>query len=162
CKHKVQGAQKKHVAVQGLEKEPKLQHAPLPTRRLCRHEARKTSARTAVGLAGLLTEAKPYQILRYEPPKAKSVPWLPRTINVRSTNMKDKTGAKRHKKGTKDSSCQPEVQTTSSQRPKDKKIEDGDKRPSYSTDRMEKRNERNVKQARGSLDRSNEQRWLAR
>ncbi|MBA0781627.1 hypothetical protein Gotri_002533, partial [Gossypium trilobum] len=129
-----------------------LQHAPLPTRRLCRHEARKTSARTAVGLAGLLTEAKPYQLLRYEPPKAKPVPWLPRTINVRSTNMKDKTGAKRH----------PEVQTTSSQRPKDKKIEDGDKRPSYSTDRMEKRNERNIKQARGSLDRSNEQRWLAR
>ncbi|PPD79197.1 hypothetical protein GOBAR_DD23880 [Gossypium barbadense] len=66
------------------------------------------------------------------------------------------------KKGTKDSSWQPEVQTTSSQRPKDKKIEDGDKRPSYSTDRMEKRTERNIKQARGSLDRSNEQRWLAR
>nr|KJB76399.1 hypothetical protein B456_012G086700 [Gossypium raimondii] len=65
-------------------------------RRLCRHEARKTSARTALGLAGLLTEAKPYQTLRYEPPKAKPVPWIPRTINVRSTNMKDKTGARRH------------------------------------------------------------------
>ncbi|MBA0842259.1 hypothetical protein Goarm_002097 [Gossypium armourianum] len=124
-----------HEAVQGLEKEPKLQHAHLPTRRLCRHEARKTSARTAVGLAGLLMEAKPYQILN------------------QMTSQK---------KGTKESSWQPEVQTTSSQRPKDKKIEDGDKRPSYSTDRMEKRNERNIKQERGSLDRPNEQRWLAR
>ncbi|KAK8356763.1 hypothetical protein V6Z11_A05G378400 [Gossypium hirsutum] len=80
----------------GSKTKPKLQHAHLPTRRLCRHEARKTSGRTAVGLAGLLMDAKPYQILRYGPPKAKPVHWLPRTINDRSTKMKDKTGAKRH------------------------------------------------------------------
>lgn len=106
--------------------------------------------------------------------QSKNCELAPKNHQCRSTKIKDKTGATwqaRQKEPRTQAGCQrsrpplPNDQRT-------KIYEDGDKRPSYSTDRMEKRNDSNIKKEKGSHDWSNEQlcqrhknkrkRWLAR